>query len=111
VVSCPVPAPSATGGAPCRPVGADRDGVAARVVADAGAGVEHDLAQRLGTTEVDLQVLAGLLRGAGRVAGAGVVVDGVGGDVALTARIGGAGRVRGRVPAGRIDRLEPAEPA
>src|ERR1700722_2045464 len=45
-------------GIPVRPVGAGLHGVAARVVAGGGAGVEDDLTGRDGSAEVDLQVLA-----------------------------------------------------
>src|SRR3984885_14502710 len=46
-------------GIPVRPVGAGLHGIAARVVAGGGAGIEDDLTVGDGFAEVDLQVLAG----------------------------------------------------
>jgi hypothetical protein len=66
------------GGGPVHAVGAGRDRVAARVVSGRHAGVDDDLPGPDRPAEVDLQVLAGGLGGAGGVAGAGVAVHRVG---------------------------------
>src|SRR5690348_5238636 len=82
-------------GAPVHPVGADRDRVAARVVAGRNPGVEDDLPRGDRPAEVDLEVLPASLSRAGGVPGARVAVHRAGRRV-------GAG-VCGRGPAGRGD--------